>query len=147
MSFDREERALLAKLADVLIPSSDDMPSASQADVAGQWLDAVLTACPDLTNGLRKVLHNVGHRDPEDVIAALRANEPTGFGVLAEIVSGAYFMNPDVQHAIGYTGQGRRPIDPRPDYEDDGLLESVTRRGPIYRPTPERAERSGRENV
>ena len=40
------------------------------------------------------------------------------------------------QQAIGYAGQGPWLMDPRPDYMEDGLLESVIRRGPIYRPTP-----------
>jgi len=136
MSFDSGERELLAGLADVLIPAGDGMPSASGADVAGRWLDAVLAARPDLADGLRELLAKSGHRDPADVVADLRANDPTAFDVLATVVSGAYFMNPEVLEAIGYAGQGPQPIDPRPDYMEDGLLESVIRRGPIYRPTP-----------
>jgi hypothetical protein len=136
MKFSQDERRLLADLADVLIPRGDNMPSASQADVAGRWLDTVLTARPDLASGLRRVLGDATGRSPDDFIADLQTTDPAAFGDLAEAVTGAYFMNPDVQQRIGYTGQGRRPIDPRPDYEDDGLLESVIRRGPIYRPTP-----------
>jgi len=52
------------------------------------------------------------------------------------VVTAAYFMNPDVRKAVGYTGQGPSPLDPRVDYMEDGLLESVIKRGPIYRPTP-----------
>jgi hypothetical protein len=140
MNFSQEERGLLAALADVLIPRGENMPSASQAGIAGRWLDAVLTARPDLTSGLRRVLDKASDRGPDEVVAELRATDPAAFGVLAEVVTGAYFMNPDVQQRIGYSGQGRRPIDPRPDYEEDGLLDSVIRRGPIYRPTPELTE-------
>ena len=140
MSFDQNERALLAALADVLIPAADGMPAASQADAAGQWLDAVLTARPDLAGRLKDVLDKARDGTPNDVVTELRANDPDAFGVLAEIVPGGYFMNPDVQQAIGYAGQEPRPMDPRPDYMDDGLLESVIRRGPIYRPTPESTE-------
>ena len=139
MTFDDEERALLASLADVLIPAGDGMPAASQADVAGEWLDAVLTARPDLAIGLKDVLNKARHRNPSEVIADLRANDHAAFDVLAEIVPGAYFMNPDVQQAIGYAGRSARPIDPHPDYNDNGLLESVMGRGPIYRPTPKPA--------
>ena len=46
------------------------------------------------------------------------------------------FMNPDVRRAVGYAGQGAAPIDPRVDYMEDGLLESVIKRGPVDRPTP-----------
>jgi hypothetical protein len=63
-------------------------------------------------------------------------NDPAGFGLLAELVPGAYFLNPQVRTSLGYHGQGPHPIDPRPDYLDDGLLQSVIGRGPIYRPTP-----------
>lgn len=136
MTFDEEERAILAGLADVLIPAGDGMPSASQAGVTGPWLDAVLTARPDLAIGLKEVLNKARHRDPSEVVSHLRASHPLAFDVLAEIVPGAYFMNPEVQQAIGYSGRDPRPIDPHPDYLDDRLLDSVIRRGPIYRPTP-----------
>ena len=137
MSFDSDERALLAGLADVLIPAADGMPSASQGDVSGRWLDAVLAARPDFADSLSAVLAKARHCDPQDVIAKFRVHDPAAFDVLAEIVPAAYFMNPDVRQAIGYAGQGPQPIDPHPDYREDGLLESVIRRGPVYRPTPE----------
>jgi hypothetical protein len=136
MSFDDSDRGWLAALADVLIPAGPDMPSASQAEVAGKWLDAVLLARPDLVDALRGVLAKTRGRDAHEAVADLRAGHPASFAVLAEVVPGAYFMNPDVQRAIGYTGQGPRPIDPRADYMEDGLLESVIRRGPIYRRVP-----------
>ncbi|MGD9854717.1 MAG: hypothetical protein AB7U20_07170 [Planctomycetaceae bacterium] len=140
MNFDQPERALLAGLADVLIPAGDGMPSASRAAAAGKWLDAVLTARPDLADGLKNVLAKARDHDPADIVSELCANDPAAFELLAEVVSGAYFMNPDVQRALGYAGQSPQPIDPRVDYMEDGLLESVIRRGPIFRPTPQSAD-------
>jgi hypothetical protein len=136
MSFTTAERALFAALADQMIPAGDGHPSASDAGVAGEGLDAVLTARPDLIDGLKSVLQTAQGREPAAVVADLRAHDPAAFGILAEVVPGAYFMNPVVQQAIGYLGQTPRPIDPHPDYLDDGLLDSVIRRGPVYRPTP-----------
>jgi hypothetical protein len=136
MSFSDNDRVLLAAMADVLIPAAGKMPSASQAGVAGTWLDHVLSARSDLAAGLADVLGKARGGEPANMIAILRASDPAAFGVLAEIVPAAYFMNPDVRQAIGYSGQGPRTIDPHPDYLDDGLLESVASRGPIYRPTP-----------
>jgi hypothetical protein len=136
MSIDRTQRAVFAQLADVLIPAANQMPSASQSDVAGQWLDRVLAACPERTQPLRQMLDRVRDREPAQVVAQWRATDTAAFELLAEIAAAAYFMNPVVQQAIGYSGQGPRSLDPRPDYMEDGLLESVIRRGPIYRPTP-----------
>jgi hypothetical protein len=139
MKFDQEERALFAALADVLVPAGDGMPSASQAGVADQWLDAVIVARPDLVNALKDVLGKARQHNPSETVAEWRSQDQAAFEVLAEIVPAAYFMNPEVQQAIGYAGRHPRPIDPRPDYMDHGLLESVIRRGPIYRPTPSAA--------
>lgn len=136
MTFDHNARALLARLADCLIPAREGSLSASQAGVAGQWLDKVLAACPDLAPGLETLLLKAHGRDPLETVAELRRSDPAAFGILAEVAAGAYFLNPDVRQAIGYAGQTPRAIDPRPDYMEDGLLESVIRRGPIYRPTP-----------
>lgn len=135
MTLNASDRERFAQLADVLIPAADGKLSASQADVAGRWLDAVLAARPDLAAGLEDVLKQAGDGEPSQAIADLQRDAPAAFEVLAEVVPGAYFMNPDVQQAIGYEGQVAREIDPRPDYMEDGLLESVIRRGPVYRPT------------
>ena len=134
--FTPAERAALAALADVLIPAGEGFPSASQAGVADEGLDQVLAVRPDLSAGLRSILQRAGSRVPAEVIAELQGTDPAGFGVLAEIVPGAYFLNPKVREAIGYGGQTPRPIDPRPDYLEEGLLQSVIDRGPVYRPTP-----------
>jgi hypothetical protein len=82
------------------------------------------------------MLSKAGGGEAAAAVANLRANHPAAFGVLAEFAAGAYFLNPVVRDAIGYAGQTARPIDPAPDYLENGLLDSVIRRGPIYRPTP-----------
>jgi hypothetical protein len=136
MSFTKNERKRLAALADVLIPAEHDRLSASEADVADSGLDQFLGTCPEMAAGLRQVLLKAGGESAGQAIEKLRINDAATFGVLAEFAAGAYFLNPKVREAIGYAGQIARPIDPTPDYLDDGLLESVIRRGPIYRPTP-----------
>jgi hypothetical protein len=136
--FDAARRAVLAAIADVLIPKGDGMPSASDAGVAARWLDEVLRLRPDFGPPLATVLDGVKGVDPAAAVARLRAEDPAGFGVLAEVVAGGYFLNPEVRKAIGYPGQQSVPIqheDP-PDYEQDGLIASVISRGRVYRPTP-----------
>ena len=136
MNFDPAQRAVLARLADVLIPAGDGMPSASAASVAHEGLNQVLAAVPSLEASLADLLAKAKGREPAEVIANLARTDPSAFGVLTEVVTAAYFMNPNVRMAVGYTGQGPSPLDPRVDYMEDGLLESVIKRGPIYRPTP-----------
>ena len=137
MSFDPAQRVVLAGLADVLIPAGDSMPSASAAAVAEAGLDQVLAAVPGLGASLADVLARAEGREPAEVVASLARTDPAAYGILTEVVTAAYFMNPDVRKAVGYAGQGLSPIDPRVDYMEDGLLESVIKRGPIYRPTPQ----------
>lgn len=133
MSFDAGERATLAALADVLIPAGAGFPSASEAGVAAEGLDKVLAVRPDLADGLRALLKAARGRAPAEFVKGL---PPEEFGILAELVPGAYFMNPAVLAKLGYAGQTPRAIDPRPDWLDEGLLQSVIDRGRIYRPTP-----------
>jgi len=136
MSFDHNERMVLARLVDVLIPAADGFPSASEAGVCREGLDAVLAARPDLEASLKDVLRKAASGEPAQAIEVLRSRDAAAFGALAEFAAAAYFMNPHVRQVIGYSGQNPHPIDPRPDYLDDDLLESVIRRGPIHRPTP-----------
>jgi len=136
LDFDREERAVLAGLADALIPAGEGMPAASAAGVAGGGLDRVLQARPDLAAEVKRVLAAARGRDPAAALSELRAKDPAGFSALAELVPGAYFMDPEVRALIGYQGQTARPIDPDPESLLSDLLRPVLERGPIYRPTP-----------
>jgi hypothetical protein len=133
--FDDRARGIFAGLADWMIPAADGMPSASEAGAAGEWLDAVLTARPDLGEPLLALVERVGDGDPATSIANLQANDPDGFGLLAEVVPNAYFMNPAVRERVAYPGQVGLEVDLTwpPDWLD--LLEPVIERGPIYRET------------
>jgi hypothetical protein len=136
MNLDPSERRLFASLADVLIPAGPGFPSASEAGVADQGLDQVLAVRPDLLDPLKRLLAHAKSYLPTDFLTELQVSDLSAFGILAEIVPGAYFLNPEVRSKLNYDGQSGRPIDPREDYLDEGLLQSVVSRGPIYRPTP-----------
>jgi hypothetical protein len=130
------ERATLERLADRLIPAGDGMPAASEAGVAGRWLDVVLQARPDLVDPLLAVLRGAAGEDPGAAID--RLVDDGGFNVLAEVVPNAYYMNPDVRERIGYPLQQAVPIDPDDGTDDEALalIASVRGRGTIFRPTP-----------
>jgi hypothetical protein len=132
------DRERLGELADALIPASEGMPSATEAGAAGEWLDAVLAARPDLAVPLGGVTAAAAGLDAAAAIAALPTRDPGGWAAFTTAVPAAYFMNPDVRDRLGYPGQRAVPIDPDepPDYLEDGLLDSVRARPPVYRPTP-----------
>jgi hypothetical protein len=135
---DAELRTVFASLADVLIPAEDGMPSGGEVALERGALDAVLTVRPDVEAGLADLLEAARGADPEAEVERLRADDEEGFQLLTTVVGGGYFLDDGVRAAIGYRGQEAVPVehlDP-PDYERDGLLESVVERGPIYRPTP-----------
>jgi hypothetical protein len=139
VSFDAEERAVLARLADVLIPAGDGCPSASDAGVAGEGLDRLLSFRPDMADGLERLIVAARRCPAAAFVAELQSSDPAGFALLCEFVPGAYFLNPRVREALGYTGQHARAIDPQPDHLAD-LLQPVIKRGPIHRPTPSSTE-------
>jgi len=135
---DGERRAVLERLADVLIPAAEGMPAASEEGVAGEWLDRVLQARPDVRLPLLRVLDDIRARaeEPVDAIRRLQQEDAAGFNTLMLVVSGGYYMNPVVRALLGYPGQIPWPASPfeRPTYIV--LLEKVIQRGSIYRPTP-----------
>src|SRR2546422_8852084 len=114
MIFDSTERATMSALADVLIPAGDGCLSASEAGVSGHGIDQVLVICPELAAPLKQVLQLARGRAPVEVVTDLQTTDPATFAVLAETVAGAYFMNAQVRVAIGYGGEGSRPIRPKP---------------------------------
>ena len=131
---DAEQRQTLARLADVLIPGADGMPSASEAGVTGRWLDEVLRSRPDLVDDLRDLLDEAHEADPQAYIARAEEEASAAIVVLSTVVPGAYFMNPEIQERIGYRGQQAVPIpDPSLSAEDLRLLQAVIDRGTIYR--------------
>jgi hypothetical protein len=133
-----EERERLAVLADALIPTADGMPAASEAGVAGEWLDALLAAEPGFGPALAAVLEDADVADPAGELRRIETTDPDGWNTLTTVVAGAYFLNPEIAERVGYPGRRAIPVDadPEPDWMGDGLLESVKARGPIYRPTP-----------
>ena len=137
-------RSVFAALADQLIPAEDGMPSGGEVALERGALDAVLAVRPDVIEGLEAVLGAVTGADPAAEVERIKLEDPNSFDLLCTVVAGGYFMDPGVQGALGYEGQGPKPIiaEQPPDYERDGLLASVVERGTIYRSTPGRDQLS-----
>lgn len=133
------EREALRAFADALIAGGAGLPSASEADVHGKWIDRTLRARPDLAELVVAVLGRGG--EPEAELERLRREDRATFDGFTLAVSASYFMNPRVSKLLGYPGNAPKRKLAYPDEADyflDGgkLLQPVLDRGPIYRPTP-----------
>ena len=128
------QRARLAQVADLFIPRASGMPSASDADVQGEYIDRVFGVRPDLADAVAAGLAELPETLPES-FAELAALQLARLRSLADAVTAAYFLNPEVARRVGYRQRSVIPI--RFDEDLDTLVASVRARGPIYRPTPE----------
>jgi hypothetical protein len=137
-TLDDAQRSRLAAFADALIPGGAGLPSASAAKVHQKWIDRVLAARPDLGELVLQVI--AGETEPRAELEQLRQLDPDRFERFTFAVSGAYFINPRVRKLLGYPGSAPKKKPAYPDeaehYLEDGILDPVIARGPIYRPTP-----------
>src|SRR5260370_11145497 len=109
-SFHHGSREVLAAVADLLIPSSDGMPSATEAGAAGRWLDEVLQLRPDFGPPLAAVLDRLIGADPSGALTKLCTDDPAGFGVLAEVVAGCAFLHPKGPPAASFSPPHTVPV-------------------------------------
>ena len=129
-----EQRAVYSRLADVLIPSAEGMPSASEADVPSKWINDALGYRPDLVPAFLQALEIGADGEAEAAVVRINSTDSVAFDALGVLTSGSYFLNPAVKELIGYPGQV-----PSPAYDDTAtyidMLAAVVERGPIFRPT------------
>jgi hypothetical protein len=134
-----ELRERLRRFADALIPAAHDMPAASEVGVADRQLDRVLAARPDLAEPLARALAGADPSDRDGSLARLLERDREAHDALLLVVAGGYYIDPGVRRRIGYTGQ--QPVEVRPEiipnYVEEGLIEPLLERGPVYRPVDE----------
>jgi hypothetical protein len=131
------EQHTFAAIADYLIPEAEGMPSASQVNVATELSERVFAVRHDLVDTVKSALGKVSGLAGEAAAKKLAEMDPAGFHAVTVVASAGYFMSPVTRNALGYPGQESRPFDPHKttDYLDDGLLQPVIDRGPIYKST------------
>lgn len=139
------ERGVFGRMAEVMLPGTDTMPSAGRAGVAGPGLDEVLAARPDLAEPLGRALRDLGGSFSLEALAGYLSTDEEAYSALTLCVAAAYYLSPEVRDLIGYPGQEARSFDP---YEyvgwiDEGLLDPVTERGPIWRRPPDTPAEGG----
>jgi hypothetical protein len=138
MTLSESDREVFAGIADVIVPAWERMPSASAVGVHTHLLDTVLRARPDLADGVRKAIEHCRNRESSGAVNSLYRENRAVFDAFTLAVTGGYYMADKVRALIGYPGQESPEYDPyeTAQYLTDGILERVTRRGAIYRPTP-----------
>lgn len=121
----QDAREILGRVADVIIPRAEGMPAASDVDVASKLIDRVLGYSPELAPRLREVLMEFRGKQPEDVLRLMFKHDKKALEILILTCCGSYYMHPEVQDLIGYSGQEAEVIDRAelPEYLEDGTLE------------------------
>jgi hypothetical protein len=139
MSLDENARATFFALADALIPDSEGMPRASAAGDISFWVDRTLALRHDLVEPTALGLLLAEGKAPRQALDELSASQPASYEAIGYVAAAAYLMSEDVRRRLGYPGQERREFDPdaTPEYVENGLLQAVIDRGPIYRRTPQ----------
>lgn len=138
-TLDAALRETFAKIADVLIPNAEGMPSASEMKVQGEMLDHILDLRPDLRENFLRGLTKAAGRDATEAANDLNKTDAAALSAIGLVASAGYYMSPRVRELIGYPGQQSRPEkdpDATPEYVTNGMLQQVIDRGPIFRPTP-----------
>ena len=129
-----EERAVLATVADQLIPAVGEMPSAGSV-LSDARLRFVLNARPDLLGPLRAALRPGLGADVTARLERLGRDEPSTLGALQLAIVAGYYTDAQVRELIGYPGQ--MALDLRtfgyPAYLEEGLIDAVLARGATWR--------------
>lgn len=134
LAFDGARLATFAALADHLIPDAHGMPSAGVV-VGGSRLRFVLGARPDLAEPLRSALRPDLPDDPAERLSVLERDEPGNHAALLLAVVGGYYTDKAVRELLGYPGQLAKQVYAwkYPEYMEEGLIDQVLARGPIWR--------------
>jgi hypothetical protein len=95
----------------------------------------VLNARPDLLEPLRTALRPRLGDDPVVRVQRLGHDEPSALAALQLVIVAGYYTDKSVRELIGYPGQMALSLRSweLPEYLDEGLIDAVLARGPIWR--------------
>lgn len=127
MTLTTEQRTAYAEVADVLIPSTDGMPSATEAGVVDVLIDQVLGYRPDLAEDFAAAVDACIGREPEAALDDLAARDSARFTALTLLTAGAYTLSSKVRTALNFKPPPRAVVDDVGMYVD--MLADVVERG------------------
>lgn len=124
---DSNQRSVLSTVADLLIPATEEMPSATDAGVPENLIDIVLGYREDLVAAFLDALTTCSGKDPATALDELCGNSPEKFEALTLLISAAYFQSAKVKAALNYNPAPRAVNDDVDTYID--MLADVVDRG------------------
>ncbi|MEU2286814.1 hypothetical protein ABZ614_33625 [Streptomyces sp. NPDC013178] len=135
---DDRARGGIAAILDVVLPGTETLPSGRSVGAHLDLLDKTLDADPRLQPVVREVGELAAASDT-CTFDDIRQWAGEDLERLVFALNAAYYMSSEVRSALGYPGQGRRPIALATPDEicSDDLIAPVLARGAIYVPTPE----------
>jgi hypothetical protein len=129
------ERDVLRRLAEYMLPGTEQLPPAAQLDIAERGLDDVLSLRGDLLPEIQRGLRAISGLEPGAALTRLSATDAVAAAAIRTAILASYYADESVRAALGYPGAQAHPYDPdsTPEYVTNGMLDEVIRRGPIWR--------------
>ncbi|MEZ5924213.1 MAG: hypothetical protein R3D57_07490 [Hyphomicrobiaceae bacterium] len=130
-----QDLSRLADLARILVPGSERMPSVDEIKGFEDLLRRAVKASAVTEAELRPLLTALPQRLDWGTVKVFASTDRAGFETLAQLVSGAYLMAPEVLERLGFPTERRFPAGPEEfaDEYETGILDPVVGRGPRFR--------------
>lgn len=128
-----DERDVLARVADTLIPATGDGPAASAEPGFWDALEVTLDARADAFGAIVDALQTLAHTGSDELWAHLQSfdrERPATFQALSTVVTGAWLLTAGTRDRIGYHGpQSRKAgLEEAADEIASGVLDPVLER-------------------
>ena len=129
-----EAIAKLVRLGEALIPASGSMPSFSDLPAHEDLLRTAIKACGYSDEAVKDALDAIPEVRDLEAAKAFSLDHPVQFEVVSVLISGAYFMSPDVLELLDYPVERRHPAEMEEFLEEyqTGIVNAVTERGPQF---------------
>jgi hypothetical protein len=127
-----DERAVLARIADTLIPANGDAPAASTEPGFWEALSTAMAARADAFEDIVAALDELNaSANLWNALRSLEGEEPSTFQALSAVIAGAWLLTPGVRNRIGYHGQQavKAGLEEAADEISSGILDPVLERG------------------
>jgi hypothetical protein len=130
-----DERTVLARVADTLIPGHAGAPPASAEPGFWDRMAVALDARADAFDAITSALEDLAPAAPDELwtrLQSLDTTQQTTFQALSAVITGAWLLTPGTRDRIGYRGQqsDKAGLEEAADEISSGVLDPVLERDP-----------------